>query len=60
MVMDFETNGFPQIQSGRIGDDPGVQFAYFDTEAAIGAIMESIVIFDKTRDLFDRIKRGDF
>lgn len=60
VVADFEANGFPRIQSGRIGDDPGVQFAYFDTEAAIGAIMESIVLDDNTRDLFDRIKRGDF
>ena len=58
--MDFETNGFPQIQSGRIGDDPGVQFSYFDTEAAIGAIMETIVLDDNTRNLFDRIRRGDF
>ena len=41
-------------------NDPGVQFAYFDTEAAIGAIMESIVLDDNTRNLFDRIKRGDF
>ena len=60
VVADFEANGFPRIQSGRIGDDPGVQFAYFDTEATIGAIMESIVLDDNTRNLFDRIKRGDF
>ena len=32
-VDDFATNGFPVIQSGRIGKSPGVRFAYFDTDA---------------------------
>lgn len=60
VIADFTANGFPVIQSGRIGNNPGVRFAYFDTEAAIGAIMESIVLDDDTRRLFERIKRGDF
>lgn len=60
VIADFATNGFPVIQSGRIGNNPGVRFAYFDTEAAIGAVMESIVLDDDTRSLFDRIKRGEF
>lgn len=60
VIADFTANGFPVIQSGRIGNNPGVRFAYFDTEAAIGAIMESIVLDDDTRNLFDRIKRGEF
>lgn len=60
VIVDFTANGFPVIQSGRIGNNPGVRFAYFDTEAAIGAIMESIVLDDDTRRLFDRIKRGEF
>jgi methylmalonyl-CoA/ethylmalonyl-CoA epimerase len=59
-VADFSTNGFPVIQSGRIGNNPGVRFAYFDTEAAIGSIMEIFQLDDQTRQLFDRIKRGDF
>ena len=60
VIADFEANGFPVIQSGRIGTNPGTLFAYFDTEAAIGAIMESIVLDDETREMFDMIKRGDF
>ena len=60
VIADFTANGFPVIQSGRIGNNPGVRFAYFDTEAAIGAIMESIVLDDDTRKLFERVKRGDF
>ena len=58
VIADFTANGFPVIQSGRIGNNPGVKFAYFDTEAAIGAIMESIVLDDETRRLFERIKGG--
>ena len=58
-VANFATNGFPVIQSGRIGD-PGVRFAYFDTEAAIGSIMEIFELDDNTRRLFERIKRGEF
>ncbi|MGE0681199.1 MAG: VOC family protein [Candidatus Binatia bacterium] len=58
VIADFTANGFSVIQSGRIGNNPGVKFAYFDTEAAIGAIMESIVLDDETRRLFERIKGG--
>ena len=59
-VGDFARNGYPVIQSGRIGQNPGVRFAYFDTEAAIGSIMEIFVLDENARSLFDRIKRGDF
>lgn len=59
-VADFAARGFPVIQSGRIGDNPGVRFAYFDTEAAIGAIMEIFQLDEQTRQLFARIKRGEF
>jgi methylmalonyl-CoA/ethylmalonyl-CoA epimerase len=58
VIADFAANGFPVIQSGRIGNNPGVKFAYFDTEAAIGAVMESIVLDDETRRLFEKIKGG--
>jgi len=50
--------GFIVIQSGRIGNNPGVKFAYFDTEAAIGAIMESIMLDEQNRKLFEKIKGG--
>lgn len=53
-------NGYPIIQSGRVGNNPGVRFALFDTEAAIGSIMEILVLDKDMRNLFDRIKRGDF
>ncbi len=59
-VGDFAQNGYPVIQSGRIGQNPGVRFAYFDTEAAIGSIMEIFVLDEATRRLFERIKRGEF
>lgn len=58
VIADFMANGFPVIQSGRIGTNPGVKFAYFDTEAAIGAVMESIVLDEETRRLFEKIKGG--
>ncbi len=48
------------IQSGRIGNNPGVRFAYFDTESTIGSIMEIFQLDEQTRNLFDRIKRGEF
>jgi catechol 2,3-dioxygenase-like lactoylglutathione lyase family enzyme len=58
VIADFVANGFPVIQSGRIGNNPGVKFAYFDTEAVIGAVMESIVLDDDTRRLFEKLKGG--
>lgn len=57
-IGDFARNGYPVVQSGRIGQ--GTRFAYFDTEAAIGSIMEIFVLDESTRNLFDQIKRGDF
>ncbi|MCU0518868.1 MAG: VOC family protein [Oscillatoria sp. Prado101] len=59
-VGDLAKNGYPIIQSGRAGNNPGVRFAFFDTEAAIGATVEILVLDDDMRNLFDRIKRGDF
>ena len=56
IIADFAANGFPVIQSGRIGNNPGVKFAYFDTEAVIGAVMESIVLDEENRKLFEKIK----
>lgn len=58
IIADFAANGFPVIQSGRIGNNPGVKFAYFDTEAAIGTLMESIVLDEQNRKLFEKIKGG--
>jgi catechol 2,3-dioxygenase-like lactoylglutathione lyase family enzyme len=58
VIADFAAGGFPVIQSGRIGNNPGVKFAYFDTEAAIGSLMESIVLDEPNRKLFEKIKGG--
>lgn len=59
-VRDFTANGYPVIQSGRVRKDRGTRFAYFDTEAGIGSIMEIIAPDEAGEQLFDRIKRGDF
>ncbi len=59
-VGDFAQNGYPLIQSGRVGSTPGARFALFDTSAAIGSLMEIIVLDEDTRNLFNRIKRGEF
>jgi hypothetical protein len=50
-------NGFPILQSGRFGD---AVYTYFDTESAIGAVMEIVYLDERSRDLMARIKRGDF
>jgi catechol 2,3-dioxygenase-like lactoylglutathione lyase family enzyme len=55
-VEDFTANGFPVIQSGRVGNNPGVKFAYFDTEAVIGVVIECMVLDEESRRLFEKIK----
>ena len=60
VTADFAANGFGVIQSGRLGTNPGMRFVYFDTEAAIGAVMEALFLDEETRRLFDRVKGGKF
>jgi len=60
VVHDFASNGFPAVQSGRIGSNPGGLFAYFDTRPATGIFMETIVLDDAGKAMFAAIKRGDF
>ena len=55
-IEDFTANGFPVIQSGRVGNNPGVRFAYFDTEAVIGVVIECMVLDEENRRLFEKIK----
>lgn len=57
-VRDFEAQGYPVVQSGRFGE--ATRFAYFDTEAVCGSIMEIFQLDDTARALFAAIKRGDF
>jgi len=54
----YRENGYQVAQSGVFGGS--TRFAYYDTEAQCGAIMELIEYDDVVRKLFDSIKRGDF
>jgi hypothetical protein len=43
--------------SGRFGT---TRYAYFDTEGAIGSIMEIVYLDSAGRDFMAKIKSGDF
>lgn len=57
VVRDFAAGGFPVVQGGRIG---GSRFAYFDTQGDTGVFMETIMLDEEGREIFARIKRGEF
>ena len=57
VLREFGNNGFSVLQSGRFGD---ALYTYYDTEGAIGAVMEIVYIDPGSRELMARIKRGDF
>jgi methylmalonyl-CoA/ethylmalonyl-CoA epimerase len=57
VLAEFSENGLSVLQSGRFGD---ALYAYFDTEDAIGAVMEIVYLDRNSRALMERIKRGDF
>jgi methylmalonyl-CoA/ethylmalonyl-CoA epimerase len=57
VLSEFASNGFSVLQSGRFGD---ASYTYFDTEGAIGAVMEIVYLDQRSRELMQRIKRGDF
>jgi methylmalonyl-CoA/ethylmalonyl-CoA epimerase len=57
VLAEFNQNGFSVLQSGRFGD---ALYTYFDTERAIGAVMEIVYLDQRSRELMARIKRGDF
>lgn len=59
-VDELTANGYPVAQSGRVGSTPGARFALFDTEADIGSIMEILVLDEDMRNLFKKIKQGNF
>jgi hypothetical protein len=48
---------YPVLQSGRFGE---TIYTYFDTEAAIGAVMEIVYLDPQTKELMARVKRGEF
>jgi methylmalonyl-CoA/ethylmalonyl-CoA epimerase len=53
---EFNTN-FPVLQSGRFGE---TLYTYFDTEAAVGAVMEMVYLDPAARELMARVKHGEF
>ena len=57
VLAEFKRNGFSVLQSGRFED---ALYTYFDTESAIGAVMEIVYLDQRSRDLMARIKRDDF
>ena len=57
VLMEFEKNGFPVLQSGHFG---AAAYTYFDTESAIGAVMEIVYLDSNSRELMERIKQGNF
>jgi len=57
VLAEFERNGFSILQSGRFGE---AMYTYFDTESAVGAVMEIVYLDQRSRELMTRIKSGDF
>jgi methylmalonyl-CoA/ethylmalonyl-CoA epimerase len=49
--------GYSPLMSGRFGT---TRYTYFDTEAAIGSIMEIVYLDSGGRDFLAKIKSGDF
>jgi hypothetical protein len=49
--------GYSPLMSGRFGT---TRYTYFDTEAAIGSIMEVVYLDSGGRDFMAKIKSGDF
>jgi hypothetical protein len=45
------------LQSGRFGE---TLYTYFDTETAIGAVMETVYLDPMAKELMARVKRGEF
>jgi catechol 2,3-dioxygenase-like lactoylglutathione lyase family enzyme len=57
VLAELTGNGFSVLQSGRFGE---ALYTYFDTENAIGAVMEIVYLDQRSRDLMARVKRGEF
>jgi methylmalonyl-CoA/ethylmalonyl-CoA epimerase len=57
VLAEFARNGYSVLQSGRFGE---AVYTYFDTENAIGAVMEIVYLDRSSRELMARVKRGEF
>ncbi|HLK88217.1 MAG TPA: VOC family protein [Candidatus Binataceae bacterium] len=53
----LKAGGYAPLMSGRFGT---TRYTYFDTEAAIGSIMEIVYLDRGGREFMAKIKRGDF
>ncbi len=56
-ALDSLGGGYSPLMSGRFGT---TRYTYFDTEAAIGSIMEIVYLDSGGRDFMAKIKNGDF
>lgn len=56
-LSELKAAGYPLLMSGVFGD---TNYTYFDTEAAIGSIMEIVHLGPDGQKFMDEIKRGDF
>ena len=50
--------GFMPVESGIAGQ--GTRFAMFDTRASIGCYIELVYLDEANRELFERVRLGDF
>jgi glyoxalase/bleomycin resistance protein/dioxygenase superfamily protein len=53
----LKAGGYSSLMSGRFGT---TRYTYFDTEAAIGSIMEIVYLDSGGREFMAKIKKGDF
>ena len=53
----LSAGGYSALMSGRFGT---TRYTYFDTEAAIGSIMEIVYLDSGGKDFMAKIKSGDF
>ena len=56
ILSEFAVN-YSVLQSGRFGE---TLYTYFDTEAAVGAVMEIVYLDPQAKELMARVKRGEF
>jgi hypothetical protein len=57
VLREFERSGFAVLQSGLFGE---ASYTYFDTEHAIGAVMEIVYLDPRSKELMARIRRNEF
>jgi len=56
-LADLIAQGYQVLMGGRLGE---LRFTYLDTEAAIGSVMELVYVDEPSKQMFAKIKSGDF